>query len=409
MKIFSHPALLALGLPLLFAPLSLCAASYEQLLAQLRQAPQYSQWQWQQQRADALAEQAAARANPSLSLQADDIYGSSPYRNTGSAEYSWQLSQPLDVWGERTARAQAAQASARVASVDADIGRWQLAAELATRYAALELAQQQLGLTEQMVASVEADLQAVRLAVSAGREAELYALQAESELAQQRVVLPGLRAQTQVAEANLLALLPAGVAITPLTGSLLNRELSAPAVASPQFMARFEAARERAQQQLAQTRAASRPQFTFTVGGTRYAAEDADALMLGVEMTLPVFDRHQGALRAAAADLVLADLSLEAARREQQAREVTVMAEATAARLQLQELVGMVGKTERAYAMVRQGYRAGRLNALALREARRQWLSVKNQLLEAQMAQVQAEIAQALLQGREPFISEVLP
>lgn len=410
---FLRAAPWALGGYLAFS--AACAqAGFEQLLTAMERAPEAARWQLQRDLAAANTQQAAALANPSLSVQADDVYGSGRYRATDQAEYSWQVRQPLDVWGERRARAQAAQAGEQAVQAQTALARWQLSGELAARCGQVEASRARLQLAEQQQALAAADSSAIAKAVALGREAQLRALQAQSELEQAGTQTAQAQAELQTASAQLAQLLPADMTDAAAHCDVLARahsttsqpsnltDVSAESLPAARLQ-QLQAQRAQAQQLLAQERAAAKPQVSATFGSKRYREESENALTLGVEMTLPVFDRRQGAIAAAATAVALADVELQTAARDIQAQRTAARVLAQAAETQYQHAQQAQAGLAQAYQLVREGYRAGRLNALELREARRALLVAQTQVIDAQLARLNAEITLAALQERAPF------
>ncbi|MGB1539488.1 MAG: TolC family protein, partial [Rickettsiales bacterium] len=62
-------------------------------------------------------DQAGYWPNPELEFEAENIAGSGPFSGTGAAEYTYGLSQKVEIGGKRMARQQAAEAVREAAAV----------------------------------------------------------------------------------------------------------------------------------------------------------------------------------------------------------------------------------------------------------------------------------------------------
>ena len=130
--------LLAVGLlvtALLFASPSLAvepvvdtAPTYEDLIARLDALPSSLEAVARYDAAVARAEQARALPNPSIAYDREDVYGTGPYNGVGNAQTTLTINQPLELFGQRSARIQAARSDANTAGLRREQARWQVAA-----------------------------------------------------------------------------------------------------------------------------------------------------------------------------------------------------------------------------------------------------------------------------------------
>jgi len=88
------------------------APSYESLLSRLNQMPATVQGVALAEAAEARVQQARALPNPTVSIEAENAYGTGPYKGFSNADSIVTLSQPLEIWGQRGARVRAARAEA---------------------------------------------------------------------------------------------------------------------------------------------------------------------------------------------------------------------------------------------------------------------------------------------------------
>ena len=86
------------------------APPFPALLKQSEGAPRAAAIAADVAQAEGLAEQARARSNPSVSVQAENIAGSAPYSRFDAAETTLQINQPFELGGKRFARIAAGEA-----------------------------------------------------------------------------------------------------------------------------------------------------------------------------------------------------------------------------------------------------------------------------------------------------------
>ena len=111
--------------------------SFEQILAQIRAYQnQQSNWQIQQQMANAQLKQSGLWANPSLSIEQTGL------QSNQDRELAIGISQPLDLFGQRKAAQAVAKLSA--SQVDLDQRRYDAELELIVQYLWSQVAQKQL-------------------------------------------------------------------------------------------------------------------------------------------------------------------------------------------------------------------------------------------------------------------------
>ncbi len=78
--------------------------------------------------------QASAIPNPEISFETDNIFGTGPYRGTGAAEYTLQLSQLIELGGKRTARVAAGSAELEAYRWQREAVRLEILSDTADRY-----------------------------------------------------------------------------------------------------------------------------------------------------------------------------------------------------------------------------------------------------------------------------------
>jgi cobalt-zinc-cadmium efflux system outer membrane protein len=395
-------ASLAVASPSLAEP----APPYAALLAQaLRQAPRLAEAEAAVAQAQGLARQSAARPNPVVGVEVENVSGSGPYRGGDLAETTASIAQTLELGGKRAARMAAGRAGVTAAQARTALARSEFAAQLAVAYAEAEAGTARVVLADESLAAADSDARVARELVEAGREAELRALQAAAEREAARADRGEAVAAGDAAFAKLSALAGSLVVFDAVSESLLSRSVAASASAETTTpgIAAARAARDAAAARVRVEARRAAPDVTVSAGVRRLAGDAATAFVAGVSAPLPIFDRNRGATEAARAELAATEARLRQAEldgvgdlRIAQSQARTAAARVEAAR------AGEAAAAE-AYRLARLGYEAGRLPLLELTSARRTLAAARVRTLDARLARIRAEAEAARLTGRTPF------
>jgi outer membrane protein TolC len=109
------------------------APAFETLLAQIGLTPSAVEADALLDAAEARVHQARVPPNPTLSLEAENAFGSGPFSGYDNAETTLSLTQDLELWGRRGARVEVARAEAGTASLRRDQAVVDAAATARTR------------------------------------------------------------------------------------------------------------------------------------------------------------------------------------------------------------------------------------------------------------------------------------
>lgn len=381
------------------------APAYEILLERIgRNAPAQVEADALLEAAEARLRQAGVRANPELALRADGVLGGKPYAGWGEAEISLDLTQNLELGGRRGARVDVARAEVGVSALRREQAGIDTVARLALTYAEAEAAERRFALAEDALTLAVADARAALVLVEEGREPLLRGIQAETEAAMARAAVEDARAERDVALARLTAEAMLPTPVTSVGAGVLDRTSPATLDAAASLVVRVaEAEAEAAERRIGREQAEARPNISASLGVTRYQAEDATALTVGLSMPLPLFDRNRGNIDAARAEHRAAEARVAGARLADVAERSAALARlrASASRVAAGDMG--VASAEEAYRLSRLGFEAGRISQLELRSTRVALISARDAAVEARLARVRAEIELARLQGRAPF------
>lgn len=397
--------LLVCAAPLAAAQPGAVAPSYDVLLARLDEQPAALEAAALAQAAHARATQARAIANPTLSWEAENLAGSGSYSGSGSAEISWSVSQPLELFGQRSARVGAALAEAQATDLRSEQLRWQAAGRLALVYAQAEAAARHYQLASEAFALASEDAQAVAQLVTQGREPTLRQVLADSETETARAALEAARSLQIGAFARLSATALLDDPVQSIAHSLLDRSAGAVAHAGDTALAVrvAQAELEAASRRLLVEQRRARPELSATAGARRFRESDDEAFTIGLSLSIPLFDRNRAGISAAHAEQRAAEARLAAQQQQTRADQLAAVATLTASNSQVRSADKAIAAAEEAYRLARIGFEAGRISQLELRSTRTALLAASTAAVDARLARVLAEIDLARLEGRVPF------
>lgn len=345
--------------------------------------------------------QAGLPPNPAVGVIAENVGGSGPYRGTRSAQTTYEIAQRLEIGGQRGARVGVARTEVTLAGRDLAATRLDLARAARQAYAEAVAARRAVRLASDAVRLAEEVLRVATERVGAGREPLLQQRRAEVSLSTAVIARQRAEREAEVARRALAVLLAAtdvelGASdrwfddVGPDPG---GRPAGTPAE-NPDFARwREEIARANAILDLERRRAI--PDLTVGAGLRTFGDTNDTAMVLSLSVPLPIFDRNQGNIARAGADVTrterVADLNrraIDAALADATQRLQTAWREAEG----LRRIV--VPGAEQAFGFAREGYEAGRFSFLEVLDAQRTLIEARLQL-NAAMREVHLRRAEA--------------
>ncbi len=380
------------------------APPFAQLFRETANAPRQIELEAEVDRAEGLALQARARPNPTVSVMTENIAGQSPYRGFDRSENTLQINQPIELGGKRSARIAAGKSGVDAALARTRDGRLIYAYDLALAYGAAEIADRRIELAEDEVEEAETDMRAAKSLVGAGKEARLRSLQAETEVNSLQAEVDTAKAQRVGAYARLSALAGQSTAFADLAEPLLSRFEPKtgygpvdPLQTAPYLAAKAE--KEAAESRLKAARRQAIPDVTASFGVRRLEIDKANALIAGLSVPLPLFDRNRGNIDAAEADVRAAAARDSATLLNVQAEIAASLAlnEAADARVTASERT--LATANETYRLARIAYEAGKSPLIELLNARHGLGVARGVVLDAATARLEARARLARLQG----------
>ncbi|ESQ83037.1 transporter [Asticcacaulis sp. AC466] len=384
------------------------APSFQELLRQAPSAPRLQESQATLGQAEGLLRQSRAHLNPNVSVSVENFGGKGPYAGSQGAETTTSVEQTIELGGKRNARIAVGQAGLDAARSRAAQTQANFAFDLAQAYVEAEAAEARLQLAKDALALAIDDARVADALVQSGKEADLRSVQARSAVEAARASVDEAQAGRTGAFAKLTAMVDSPVPFTAISTSLLvHGDMdepipSADPLESPGYLVAVAERNEIARRvKVEQTR--SSPDVTVSLGYRRLAADDANALVGGVSVPFPIFDRNRGNISAVQSELTAADQRVNIARLDAQADIQSATGRLTAAVTRVKSARDSERTAEEAYRLTRVGYEAGKLPLSEVLNARRTLTDAHNQSLKARQDRLTAEAELARLRGVAPF------
>lgn len=354
-------------------------------------SPELAAFSWEIRVQEANALQAGLRPNPEIGIDAEDFAGSGQYQGYDSAQTTVFLGQLVELGGKRGRRRMVAELQRDLSGWDYEVRRLDVLTAVTQAFVAVLEAQGRLELTDELRNIASKSLEAVARQVRAGSVSSVEETRASVNLASAGVAHRLAQAALESARSRLAATWGARWAsFDQVTGQLSDVFAPPPietvqdAVDSNPDIARWatELALRNAIVSLEDARAI--PDFTAGAGVRHYSATDDTAMVAGITVPIPVFNRNQGAKHAAR-------YARSKARSEQRAALVRVGSALEIAyqglRATFDELAALresvIPQAQAAYEGVQTGYQRGLFRYVDVLESQRTLFELRDRELVA--------------------------
>ena len=335
--------------------------------------------------------QARLLPNPQLSLDAENLAGSGAYRGTTSAEFTYGLSQLIEIGGKRSARQDVADKGSQIAAYDYEAARLDLIRDVTIAYAEAVAAQEQVKLADEQKRLASEVLQTVSKRVAAAAEPLIQKSKAEVALATSGIALRNAQRSVAVIKTKLAALWGQENVDYSLDASgffTIQTPAPVPGAAAELTgtpdLARLDVAVERARANLDLEKANAIPDPTLSAGMRDFRESGSRAFLVSLSLPIPILNANEGNIEKAgheltksevdrrattlalSTDLIRATEGLQTAYDEADSLRATILPAA-----------------EKAFSLSRQGYQAGKFPYLEVLDAQRTLFETRAQYITA--------------------------
>jgi cobalt-zinc-cadmium efflux system outer membrane protein len=357
----------------------------------LEKSPELAAFSAEMRASEARVVQAGLRPNPEASVMLEDFAGSGDFRGVRELQTTLQLSQVIELGGKRAGRREVAVSARDLSRSAYDLKRVEVLADMTEKFITVVGAQQQLTLAREATTAAESAVRAVRDRVEAGKTPALEEKKAAIALVRSRIAEEHAEHELAAARKKLAAtwggMEATFVSATADLFAVRNlpgfEELSARVASSPEIV-RWATEKRLREAGIRLARSKRVPNVTVSAGVRRFEGPEDHALVAGVALPLPLFDRNPGGVAESKA-------LLEKTASEQRAAEVRLHAMLFAIYQELSHAALEVETTKKeilpqageALQMAEDGYRQGRFSYLELLDAQRTLRDVKTEYLAA--------------------------
>jgi cobalt-zinc-cadmium efflux system outer membrane protein len=348
--------------------------------------------------------QAGALANPELSYEQDNSFGSGNYRGTRSGETTLQISQLFELFGKREARIAAGTAGVETAAIQRKAVRLEVLSETAIAFVNVLGMQHRIRILDEQVAALDRITPLLQRRVDAGASspaetgrAEVASALVKADRERARAGLAGARRELAVLMGETSPRFSAVSGRLDTTGRPPSFQAVVTAIeANPQLM-RWTAVYAQRNAELFLARLKPYPDVRLSAGWRHFNETNDDAVRLSLSAPIPVFDQNQG-------NILSAQESLAKTRAEREANRNTLIVLAgraydalQSARRELEILrATAIPRSRQASDAIFEGYGQGRFTLLEVLDAE---ATVAQARLREQEAQQNFHVAVATIEG----------
>lgn len=324
--------------------------------------------------------QAGLRPNPEASLEISQFAGQNQYSGLKAAELTAGIGLPIEMGGKRAARLDAADKAIAVSSSERETIRLDVVQSVVSAYYAVLAMEAKVALAENQEELAKKALEVVRRRVNAAREPVVQQTKAEVAYANAKMAKADAQKQADGLKKQLFQLMGAPDIQVALMDDGRFEQLVPPQplavlearlTETPEYQ-RFEKERARSKALLALEKTAAIPDPTVSIGITDYRESDEQALMLGVSLPIPVYNRNQGNIAKAGHAIGRIESEQRQALKTLKTDLLSAWQEMDAAYTQVQALQrDVLPQAQRAYTESRRGYETGNFSYLEVLDAQR--------------------------------------
>ena len=344
---------------------------------------------------------AGLRPNPSVTVEAENVAGSGPYRGVESLETTTSLALPIELGGKRSARIGVADARSQRTLIQAAITQADLRLSVIQAYAEAAAAQQRVTTARDQARIAAEGLRAAQVRVQAGRASPIEAERANVARINADAEVERTQRLVEVARYSLSRIIGQPVAGNLDTGWFANVRaaygpMQAIESAGTLAMAAAEADLAIADAGVRLARAQRVPDLTVGAGA-RYMRDTGDtAALFSISIPLPLFNNGRAAVAQASSERLRAEAQQRVTAIEVDQAIARAQAEAANAATTAATASGpALQAAEEAARIARIGYREGKFGQLELLDAERTLaetrLAAIDALLNYHSAQAQLE------------------
>jgi len=374
------------------------------MAAALLRSPDLAVFAWEMRAAEARLLQAGLWSNPQVKIEIEDFGGSGELSGSESLETTISLSQSLPLGGDIIRQRESAGFAAQLVGWDYEAARLEVLTDTTERFIEVLASQRRVALAKETLDLAQQVSDGIGKRVAGGASPEVELLRAKAPVAAARVAL---RRAGRALEAARIQLALSWAENNPAFDKVVGNFEEVSAAPNPAALiallnqnpqvARWAVQISKRQADLKLAQAQATPDLTVELGLRHANASDDQAVVLGFEIDLPIFNRNQGAIQEAR-------IGVAAAAYERHAAQLRVAAAITDAYKSLagayDQITGLrddaLPIAQDAFDATHHAFDLGELGFLDVIDSERSLIELRSQYIEALS---EYHIATARLEG----------
>ncbi len=375
--------------------------------------PELSVYTWEIRAREADVLQASLIPNPGVSLEMENFAGGGAYRGFGASEITLTAGQLIQVAGKRGKRTEVARISGELTGWDYQSVKLKVFTEVTRAFYEVLTLQQQVDRAGKLLSLAEELEQAVAVRVKAGAMSPAEYARAKIETGKARVEVENYRYLLAAAKNRLASLWGAGKADFRGVRGVITLPDTLPTLGDLGLLlqqnpalARMETEKRLREAELELQKARKVPDPFVSAGYRRLMETGNGAMVAGVSIPLPFFDRNQGEIKKAAIRVQQVDKirqSVELSLWKDLSRQYGELLSVVYRAKSLKNTI--LPQAEKSMTVIMDGYRQGRFTFLDVLDAQRTLFQAYTDYLQALADYRQKVSAIEMLIG-EPLIHE---
>ncbi len=357
-------------------------------LALLRN-PELAAFSWEVRAWEARALQASLFPNPEIGVELENFGGSGNFGGFDQTETTIGLSQLIELGGKRSKRARVAALESDLAAWDYEIKRLDVLTQVAQSFVNVISAQEQVALNTELVRVAEEFVNIVSRRVQAGATSPAEESRARVALSNARIQLDRTQRALEAFRKRLAATWGSSTPTFQQTAGQLDTSLGIPQfdqllalLAQNPEVARWTVEMQRRSAVLSLAKAQRVPDPSLGGGLRRLNESNDNALVVGLSIPIPIFNRNQGATEAARMRINQGDWASQAT----ELRIGTLLAESyqglsTAFNEATTLQSSVLPEAQKAFDTINEGYKLGKFGFLEVLDAQRTLFDSRSQYL----------------------------
>ena len=335
--------------------------------------------------------QAGLWQNPEFAFEAENFGGAGELSGNNGAEYTYTLSQTIEIGGKLSSRAKAVDSLKNAAIHNFEASQASLISDVIKRYVAVETANKKLSLSQDKKSLAEKVYKTVKKRVDAAKEPELQLSKAAVEKSTAQISYQNASREVGISKSKLASFWGESDLSYIVTDSYLDEvempkdlEVYKAKLSDSPYIKQYDYIEDEKKSLLDLERAMAIPDPTISAGVRDFDRTGDQAFLVGVSLPIPVWNRNQGNIISANSEVSKAKNQKIKTSLDLNRELVSEYQSWSLAYQEINSLKGsIIPSAERAFKDARKAYESGRFPYIEVLDAQRTLFEAKEKLIEA--------------------------